>query len=335
MNEGTILVTGGAGYVGSHAVKSLGEAGERIVTLDDLSTGRRESVLYGDLVVGDIGDPKVVGRVLREYGVDTVMHFAAHTVVPESVQDPLKYYRNNTCASRNLLECCADAGVERIVFSSTAAVYGTPESGIADENGPVEPINPYGSSKLMTEVMLRDLAEAGRVEFVSLRYFNVAGADPDCMIGQSTHHATLLVKVAAEAAVGRRSHVAIYGTDYPTPDGTGVRDYVHVTDVARAHVYALEYLRQGGGSTTLNCGYGHGFSVRQVLEAIDRVNGRPIEVHEESRRAGDPPTLVARADRIRQVLGWSPEYDDLDFIVRTALDWEKALAEGNAGGRGS
>jgi UDP-glucose 4-epimerase len=322
-NKRTVLVTGGAGYIGSHVVKQLGEAGENIVVLDNLSTGFAGAVLYGKLIEGDTGDRELVDRILNEYAVDAVMHFAAHTIVPESVADPLKYYRNNTCASRNLLDCCQRAGVKHFIFSSTAAVYGMPPDGVASEDSPLQPINPYGSSKLMTEWMLRDLSAASNLHHVVLRYFNVAGSDPAGRIGQSTAKATLLIKVACEVAVGKRSQVAIFGTDYPTADGTGIRDYIHVEDLADAHLKALGYLRQGGQSATLNCGYGHGSSVREVLQAVERVHGSPLRVREESRRAGDPPVLIAQADRIKTVLGWQPRFDDLDFIVKTSLDWER------------
>ncbi len=320
-----ILVTGGAGYIGSHVVRQLGEAGERLVVLDNLSTGFRSAVTHGTLVVGDTGDAELVGRVLREFDVDTVMHFAAHTIVPESVADPLKYYGNNTCASRNLLGACQHAGIAHFVFSSTAAVYGIPPGGRAAEDSPTAPINPYGSSKLMTEWMLRDLAAATALRHVTLRYFNVAGADPLGRIGQSTRHATLLTKVACEAAVGKRPHVSVFGTDYDTPDGTGVRDYIHVEDLATAHVDALRYLRRGGPPVTLNCGYGHGYSVRELIAAVERAAGHALLVREEPRRAGDPPVLVAVAERIRTVLGWQPLHDDLDAIVRTSLAWERHL----------
>jgi len=266
--------------------------------------------------------------VLREHEVDTVMHFAARTIVPESVADPLRYYGNNTCATRNLLECCRDAAVKQIVFSSTAAVYGIPEGGRAREDTPNAPINPYGSSKLMSEWMLRDLAAAGGPRYVALRYFNVAGCDPAGRIGQSTKNATLLVKVACEAALGKRSRLSVFGTDYDTPDGTGVRDYIHVDDLARAHLDALKYLRDGGDSTVLNCGYGHGYSVREVLDAVGRAHGAPVPFVEEARRAGDPPSLVAASDKIRTTLGWTPRHDDLDFIARTALAWERKLGIG-------
>ncbi|MEO8779276.1 MAG: UDP-glucose 4-epimerase GalE, partial [Rhodanobacter sp.] len=245
----TVLVTGGAGYIGSHVVLQLIEAGEHVVVLDNLSTGFRDAVSGAELVVGNVGDQALVSQVLREHGVATVMHFAARTIVPESVADPLRYYGNNTCATRSLLECCKDAGVAQIVFSSTAAVYGIPEGGVAGEDTPTAPINPYGSSKLMSEWMLRDLAAAGGPRYVALRYFNVAGCDPEGRIGQSTKNATLLLKVACEAALGKRPQLSIFGTDYPTPDGTGIRDYIHVVDLARAHLDALRYLRDGGAST--------------------------------------------------------------------------------------
>lgn len=322
MKQG-ILVTGGAGYIGSHVTRQLAEAGERVVVLDNLSTGFTQAVLGAQLVVGDTGDRILTDRLLREHEVDTVMHFAAHTIVPESVENPLKYYGNNTCSTRSLLESCLAAGVKHFVFSSTAAVYGIPEGGVAGEDTATAPINPYGTSKLMTEWMLRDVALANPLRYVVLRYFNVAGSDPQGRIGQSTRKATLLTKVACEAAVGKRSHVAIYGTDYETPDGTGVRDYIHVEDLADAHVKALAYLRAGGVSTTLNCGYGHGYSVRELLKAVERVGRVRLDVREEPRRAGDPPSLVARAERVRSLLSWTPRYDDLDTIVRTSLEWER------------
>jgi UDP-glucose 4-epimerase len=324
MSQKGILITGGAGYIGSHTAKQLSQAGERLVTLDNLSTGFKQAVQHGDLVLGDTGDKALVSRILQEFEVDTVMHFAAHTVVPESVENPLKYYRNNTCNTRNLLECCAEAGVKHFVFSSTAAVYGMPEAGIAYEDTPTQPINPYGMSKLMSEIMLKDLALSSDLNYVALRYFNVAGCDPDGDIGQSTPQATLLTKVACEAAVGKREAVYIFGTDYPTPDGTGVRDYIHVVDLADAHVKALDYLRQGGDSAVLNCGYGHGYSVRELLKAVEAANQAPLKLIEAERRAGDPPALVAGADKIRQILGWTPRYDDLATIAGSALAWERA-----------
>ena len=325
MEANRILVTGGAGYIGSHVVRQLGEKGEPAVTLDNLSTGFEDAVTAGELVVGDTGDRALVTRLLRDYAIDTVMHFAAHTIVPESVENPLKYYANNTCSTRNLLESCAEAGVKYFIFSSTAAVYGMPEGGIATEASPTRPINPYGTSKLMSEWMLKDLAAASDLKHVTLRYFNVAGCDPGGRIGQSTRNATLLTKVACEAAVGKRSEVRIFGTDYPTPDGTGVRDYIHVEDLATAHLAALAYLRSGGSSTTLNCGYGHGYSVREVLDAVGRANGAPLSIIEAPRRAGDPPKLIASAERILKTLEWTPEYDSLESIVTSALSWERRL----------
>jgi UDP-glucose 4-epimerase len=321
----TILVTGGAGYIGSHTVLQLRERGEKVVVLDNLYSGFRQAVLDTPLIEGSVGDRELVSRVLREHKIDTVMHFAAHTIVPESVSDPLKYYGNNTCATRNLLQSCSEAGVKNFVFSSTAAVYGIPAGEYADENSPNAPINPYGTSKLMSEWMLRDLAHASSLRYVVLRYFNVAGSDPSGRIGQSTKKATLLIKVAVEASVGKRTHLSVFGTDYPTPDGTGVRDYIHVQDLATAHLDALTYLRDGGQSVTLNCGYGHGYSVREVIKSVERVGERPLVVKEEPRRAGDPPVLIARADRIRSTRGWKPRLDDLDEIVRTSLDWERKL----------
>jgi len=325
MPNKAILVTGGAGYIGSHVVLQLVAAGERVVVLDNLSTGFEDAVIGAELIRGDTGDPELVARILQEQAVDAVMHFAAHTIVPESVADPLKYYRNNTCNTRNLLNACDQADVRHFIFSSTAAVYGIPDDPLADEHTRLAPINPYGTSKLMSEWMLRDLSAAGSMTHVALRYFNVAGSDPQGRVGQSTLNATLLIKVACEAAVGKRDHVSIFGTDYPTPDGTGIRDYIHVDDLADAHLKALDYLRRGGDSATLNCGYGHGYSVREVLDSVARVNAVPLNIIEEPRRAGDPPQLVARADRVRDLLGWTPRHDDLDFIVRTSLDWERTL----------
>ena len=330
MENKKILVTGGAGYIGSHVVRQLGLADESVVTLDNLSTGFEAAVTAGDLVVGDTGDAALLERVFAENDIDTVMHFAAHTIVPESVADPLKYYRNNTASSRTLLEAAAKHGVKNFVFSSTAAVYGIPDGGKASEESTTQPINPYGTSKLMTEWMLRDLSAASDLNYVALRYFNVAGCEPTGTIGQSTPKATLLVKVACEAATGRRPGVSIFGTDYPTPDGTGLRDYIHVEDLATAHLDALTYLRGGGESTVLNCGYGHGYSVREVLSAVEKANGQTLNIAEEPRRAGDPPELIAVADRVREVLGWSPKFDDLDTIVRTSLEWERKIASNDS-----
>lgn len=323
----SILVTGGAGYIGSHVVKLLGEQGETVVVLDNLSTGNRDAVLYGTFVQGDTGDADLVARVLKEHNVDTVMHFAAHTIVPESVENPLKYYANNTSSTLNLLQCCQAAGVDKLIFSSTAATYGIPadDTRPCSEDLPTAPINPYGMSKLMSEYMLRDLSAATNLRHVILRYFNVAGSDPDGMIGQSTRNATLLIKVAAEVAVGKREQLVVFGTDYPTPDGTGIRDYIHVTDLASAHLSALDYLREGGKSTLVNCGYGKGFSVREVIESVSRIDGKPLKVVEQPRRAGDPPALIAAVDKIHKTLNWKPRYDDLDVIVKTSLDWEERL----------
>jgi len=325
MRKKGILVTGGAGYIGSHVVRQLGETGQRVVTLDNLITGFREAVLYGELIEGNTGDKERVSRILKEQNIDTVLHFAAHTIVPESVSNPLKYYGNNTCNTRNLLECCQEAGVKHFIFSSTAAVYGIPQGDKASEDSPLAPINAYGTSKLMSEWMLRDLGLATDLRYVALRYFNVAGCDPQGRIGQSTPKATLLTKVACEAAVGKRDKVLIFGTDYPTPDGTGIRDYIHVEDLASAHLKALNYLKAGGDSTTLNCGYGHGYSVREVLQIVEKVNGKPLNIEEVPRRAGDPPALIAGAERIRRELGWEPRYDDLEAIVSSALKWERKL----------
>ncbi|ABA58797.1 UDP-galactose 4-epimerase [Nitrosococcus oceani ATCC 19707] len=320
-----ILVTGGAGYIGSHVVQQLMATSHRVIVLDNLSTGFANAVPKANLVIGDTKDKVLVDTLLKEYSVDTVMHFAAYTIVPESVADPLKYYANNTCHTHNLLECCAAAGVKHFIFSSTAATYGIPSTPLVTEDTPTIPVNPYGTSKLMSEWMLRDLSQASSLNYVTLRYFNVAGSDPNGHIGQSTRKATLLIKVACEAAVGKREQVYIFGTDYPTPDGTGIRDYIHVEDLANAHILALDYLKQGGKSTTLNCGYGHGYSVREVLDAVQRVHGRPIKIVKHPRRPGDPPRLVAAAQQVRNVLGWQPKYDNLDFIVKTSLNWEYKL----------
>ena len=325
MAHGSILVTGGAGYIGSHVALQLREQGERVVILDDLSRGFRQAVRDTPLIVGNVGDAATVRELLARHGVETVMHFAAYTIVPESVREPLKYFGNNTCATRTLLECCREAGVRHVVFSSTAAVYGTPANGVAAEDSPTAPINPYGTSKLMSEWMLAALAQASALRYAALRYFNVAGSDTQGRIGQATPNATLLIKVACEAAVGKRPYVSVFGTDYPTPDGTGVRDYIHVEDLARAHLDALAYLRRGGASTVLNVGYGHGYSVREVLDSVRRISGRSFEVREEPRRSGDPASLIAQADRIRRELNWHPRLDDLDTIVRTAYQWEQRL----------
>lgn len=324
---GNILVTGGAGYIGSHVVQQLRNKNRNVVILDNLSTGFEQASLGAELIIGDTGDKNLVNQLLKEHNITAVLHFAAHTIVPESVSNPLKYYGNNTCCTRNLLECCAANSVKHVIFSSTAAVYGIPSEGLAREDSPLSPINPYGTSKLMSEWMLRDLSAATDLSHVVLRYFNVAGSDPQGRIGQSTRKATLLTKVACEAALGIRDHVAIFGTDYPTDDGTGVRDYIHVEDLANAHLMALDYLEQGGESNTFNCGYGHGYSVREVLDMVSKVNGELLNIRELPRRAGDPPQLIADASRIRSTLGWQPQHDDLEQIVQTSINWERKLLQ--------
>jgi UDP-glucose 4-epimerase len=327
LEKNTILVTGGAGYIGSHVVRQLGEAGERVVVLDTLIKGFRQAVTTGELIVGDAGDYPLVSRILKDYQVDTVMHFAAHISVAESMANPLKYYGNNTCGTRTLLQASAEQGVKNFVFSSSAAVYGVPDGGYADETSPTLPINAYGTSKLMSEWMLRDVAAVNPLRYAALRYFNVAGCDPTGTIGHSTVNSHLLTKVACEAMVGKRAHMSIFGTDYPTPDGTCVRDYLHIEDLASAHLNALEYLRGGGNSTILNVGYGHGYSVREVLRMLENVAGKPLNIREEARRPGDPAYLVARADRIRNELNWQPRFDDLEAIVGSTLSWERKLLQ--------
>ncbi|MFN4290780.1 MAG: UDP-glucose 4-epimerase GalE [Permianibacter sp.] len=320
-----ILVTGGAGYIGSHVVRQLGERGETVIVLDNLSTGRKEAVLYGTLVVGDTGDRELVMKLLREHNIQSILHFAANTVVPESVEKPLQYYRNNTVNVLNLLECCQATGVEHFIFSSTAAVYGTPDTLMVTEESPTRPESPYGLSKLMSEWLLRDYAATGAIRHVTLRYFNVAGADPEARIGQATPNATHLIKVAVEALCGKRANVSVFGTDYPTPDGTGVRDYIHVEDLAAAHLSALDYLRSGGKSVTLNCGYGHGYSVLEVLKTAEKVAGKPLDIRYAPRRAGDLAAIAADSSKLRQLLNWQPRFDDLKTIIRHALNWEQKL----------
>ena len=328
----TVLVTGGAGYIGSHIVWALIDRGDRPVVLDDLSTGSDRFLPPGvALVRGDVGDRLLLASVLKGYRPDAVVHMAAKVVVPDSVADPLGYYQTNVCKARTLIAACRAAGIGALVFSSSAAVYGMAETSPTPENTPTLPINPYGTSKLMVEWMLRDTAaaSAGAFRYAALRYFNVAGADPLGRTGQATPGATHLIKVACEAALGVRPVLPIYGSDYATPDGTCVRDYIHVADLAQAHLLVLDHLTGGGASRVWNCGYGHGASVRQVVDAVERATGRPLPVKAAPRRAGDPPHLVADAARLRADLSWTPRHDDLDAIVRSALDWETRLREGS------
>ena len=324
-----VLVTGGAGYIGSHAVLALLDRGWPVAVIDNLSTGFRFAVPEGvPLYEGDIDDGALLARIFAEQGTRAVMHFAGSIVVPESVANPLKYYHNNTAKSRALIAAAVDAGVPHFIFSSTAATYGIPEASPVTEDSPKQPINPYGWSKLMTERMLADTAAAHPMNFCALRYFNVAGADPQARSGQSTAGATHLIKVAVEAALGKRDSVAVFGTDYDTPDGTGVRDYIHVSDLAAAHVLALEALiAEPGRSLTMNCGYGRGFSVLEVLDAVDRVTNRRIERVLEGRRAGDPDSLISDNSRIRATVPWVPQHDDLETIVTHALAWERRLTD--------
>jgi UDP-glucose 4-epimerase len=325
-----ILVTGGAGYIGSHMVHALLDAGEKVVVLDRLSTGFRWAVApAATLVVGDIGDQDLVHRTLVEHQIEAIIHFAGSIVVPESVADPLGYYLNNTVKSRALIESAVKAGVSRFIFSSTAAVYGMAREMPVRETSDLQPMSPYGASKLMTEIMLADTAVAHAFKYVALRYFNVAGADPLGRTGQSTKGATHLLKVACETALSKRPYMEVYGTDYDTPDGTCLRDYIHVSDLARAHLAALGHLRRGGGSDTFNCGYGRGFSVLEVIDAVRRVSGvnEKLDVRMGPRRPGDPAAIVASSDKIRAALGWKPELDDLPTIVQHALAWERGLAK--------
>ena len=329
MTKPYVMVTGGAGYIGSHAVLALLDAGYPVVVIDNLVTGFRWAVdPRADFVEGSIDHEALVRATLEQFGVGAIMHFAGSIIVPESVEKPLKYYRNNTAASRSLIESAVECGVKHFIFSSTAATYGMPETVPITEDTPTRPINPYGESKLMTEKMLRDVSAAHPLNYCALRYFNVAGADPQGRTGQSTAGATHLIKIAAEAATGKRGHVSVYGTDYPTPDGTGIRDYIHVSDLAAAHLHALEALiADPSRSYTLNCGYGRGFSVLEVLDAVDRVTNMTIERRMEARRAGDPPELVADNSAILAALPWRPERNDLDTIIQDALAWERRLAE--------
>ena len=322
----SVLVTGGAGYIGSHMVLELVDAGERVVVIDNLSTGFRWAVAPGaTLVVGDVGNADLVKEAIRKHAVTAIIHFAGSIVVPDSVADPLGYYLNNTVNSRELIAAAVETGVKNFIFSSTAAVYGNPKENPVSETGAPAPMSPYGTSKWMTELMLADTAFAYDFRYVALRYFNVAGADPKGRSGQSTPRATHLIKVACETALGKRSHMEVFGTDYPTPDGTCVRDYIHVTDLARAHLAALAHLRKGGSSDIFNCGYSKGFSVHEVIAAVKRVSEADFTVKLSPRRPGDPAAIVAASAKIRDTLGWTPKHDDLDGIVAHALAWEKRV----------
>ncbi len=320
-----ILVTGGAGYIGSHTIKQLGEAGYDIVVYDNLSTGTASAITYGKLALGELADRHQLAQVFAEHDFDAVLHFAASISVPDSVIEPLAYYSNNTANTLNLLHCCQQFGVNKFIFSSTAAVYGQPADNPITENTLPQPLNPYGSSKLMSERLIRDYAIASDFRYVILRYFNVAGAEVGGTLGQAGKKASHLIKVACDAALGKRPHVSIFGTDFDTPDGTGIRDYIHVDDLARAHIDALTYLNRDVPSQILNCGYGQGYSVRQVIEKVKEISGVDFTVIEAERRAGDPACVIASAKQITQTLGWLPRFNDLDLIVRTAFAWEKKL----------
>ncbi|WP_407188789.1 UDP-glucose 4-epimerase GalE [Bradyrhizobium centrosematis] len=322
----TVLVTGGAGYIGSHTVLALAEAGEDVVVIDDLSTGFSAYLPEGvPLFIGDAGDENLIEGVIAQHNIESIIHFAGSVVVPDSMRDPLGYYRNNFGTARNLLNVAVKRGIDRFIFSSTAAVYGNPDQVPVPEHAPTRPLSPYGSSKLMTEIMLHDVAAAYGMRYVTLRYFNVAGADPHARIGLATVGATHLLKIAVEAATGQRAKIDVFGTDYPTPDGSCIRDFIHVTDLSQAHRSALAYLRNGGASTTLNCGYGRGYSVLETIDAVRRVSGRSFAVQYAPRRPGDIMTMVADTNRIRSLLDWRPQYDDLETIAAHALAWEDKL----------
>ncbi len=321
-----VVITGGAGYIGSHVLKALAERGYSVLTIDNLSCGHKESVLYGDLAVVDLDDKESLDKIFDSYRPHAVMHFAASIVVPESVKEPLKYYKNNFCNTLNLLDVCVKYKVKNFIFSSSAAVYGIPTKSPVSEDVPLAPINPYGKTKAMVESMLSDLAQAEDFKYISLRYFNVAGADSTGKLGQKKADATHLITLAVKTALGKRPYLEIYGTDYPTKDGTCIRDYIHVEDIAFAHILALEYLIEKGQSDVFNCGYGHGYSVREVVEATKKVSGVDFRVIETHRREGDPPELVADTKKIKKLMGWMPKYDDLNYIIKTALEWERKLS---------
>ena len=320
-----LLVTGGAGYIGSHTIKQLGEAGYDITVYDNLSTGAVGALTYGKLALGDLADTEQLTQVFSQHNFDAVLHFAASISVPDSVIHPLAYYSNNTANTLNLLQCCQAFGVNKFIFSSTAAVYGQPTVNPITEDTIPEPLNPYGSSKLMSERLIRDYAAVSDLKYVILRYFNVAGAEIGGTLGQTGKKASHLIKVTCDAALGRRPYIGVFGTDFDTPDGTGIRDYIHVDDLARAHVDALAYLASGGDSQLLNCGYGQGYSVRQVIEKVKEISGNDFPVVENERRAGDPACVIAGAEKITKILGWQPRYNNLDIIISTALNWEKKL----------
>jgi UDP-glucose 4-epimerase len=319
-----ILITGGAGYIGSHVVKALGKLGHELTIVDNLSTGYTKAVTFGNLIVADLGDKARMDGIFESGKFEAVVHFAGSIIVPESVSEPLKYYQNNTVNSHFLMTMCEKYKVKHFIFSSTAAVYGMPKDGICREDSELHPINPYGQSKLMTEQMLKDFSTANKnFKFIALRYFNVAGADPEGQLGQSFPKATHLIKAACEAATGKRDQMDLFGTDYPTKDGTCVRDYIHVSDLAEAHVKALEYLDKGGESQSLNCGYGHGFTVKEVISRVKDITGVNFTVNERPRRPGDPVSLTAESSRLSQLTGWKPKYDDLNVIIKSAYEWEK------------